>query len=264
MSTGVALVTGASRGIGRAIAIALREDGFRLALVGRSEQGLEETNSAVGGTGVVVVCDVTDPTAVSEASAQVMEALGPVDVLVNNAASFGAIGPIWDVDPDDWWTDAYTSIRGAFLWSRGVLPEMIRAEQGRIVNITSYAGFRPAPFETGYAAGKAGLTSLTEGLAAEVASLGIRVFAVAPGFTDTQITRNILRSDEGKRWLPASSTREPLPAEATARLVARLARGDCDELTGRVLHTLDNLDDLLARLPEIQAGDLYVPRLRRL
>jgi NAD(P)-dependent dehydrogenase (short-subunit alcohol dehydrogenase family) len=263
----VALVTGASRGIGRATAIALAEDGFHVALLARSARGLRETRELVearGGTALDFVADVTDAGVVEETVAAVEERLGPVDVLVNNAGSLRALGPLWEVRPDDWWADVTTSLGGAYNLCGAVVPGMIERGEGRIVNVTSYAALRPAPYQSGYACGKAALAALTEALAASLADHGIAVFSVAPGFTATELTRQLTESDAGRRWFPDEGQREPLDAAATAELIARLASGSADALRGRLLHTLDDLDVLLAQIDEIRRDDLYAPRLRRL
>jgi NAD(P)-dependent dehydrogenase (short-subunit alcohol dehydrogenase family) len=263
----VALVTGASRGIGRATAVALAEDGHRVALLARSGAGLRETRELVesrGGTALELVADVTDAGVVTETVAAAEERLGPVEVLVNNAGSLRALGPLWEVRPDDWWADVTTSLAGAYNLSRAVVPDMIARGRGRIVNVTSYSALRPAPYQTGYAAGKAAVAALTEALAASLADQDIAVFSVAPGFTATEMTRQLTESDAGRRWFPDEGQREPLDAASTAELIARLAGGSADALSGRLLHTLDDLDVLLARIDEIRRDDLYVPRLRRL
>ena len=185
-------------------------------------------------------------------------------MLVNNAGSLRALGPLWEVRPDDWWADVTTSLGGAYNLCRAVVPGMIERGRGRIVNVTSYAALRPAPYQTGYACGKAGLAALTEALAASLADHGVAVFSVAPGFTATELTRQLTESDAGRRWFPGEGDREPLDATATAKLIVRLASGSADALSGRLLHTLDDLDVLLAQIDEIRRDDLYVPRLRRL
>ena len=263
----VALVTGASRGIGRATAVALAEDGFRVALLARSAAGLRETRELVesrGGTAVDLVADVTDAGVVDYAVATTQRRLGPVDVLVNNAGSLRALGPLWEVRPDDWWADATTSLGGAYNLCRAVVPSMIERGRGSIVNVTSYAALRPAAYQSGYACGKAALAALTEALAASLADAGIAAFSVAPGFTATEMTRQLTESEAGRRWFPGEGEREPLDAASTAELIVRLASGSADALSGRLLHTLDDLDVLLARIDEIRRDDLYVPRLRRL
>jgi NAD(P)-dependent dehydrogenase (short-subunit alcohol dehydrogenase family) len=263
----VALVTGASRGIGRATALALADAGFAVGLIARSAGALAETRELVAARGAgaaVAPADVTDAAAVRDAVALVERQLGPVDALVNNAGSLRAIGPLWDVDPEDWWADVRTSLGGAFALCRVLAPGMIERRNGRIVNVVSYSAARPAPYQSGYAAGKAALASLTEALAASLAEHGVQAFSVAPGFTMTELSSNLVESDLGRRWLPEAGHGRVVEADQSARLIAALASGAADELSGRLLHTLDDLETLLARLDEIRRDDLYALRLRRL
>lgn len=264
----VALVTGASRGIGRATALALGDAGFSLGLLARSRPGLEETRGLLnerGAAAVSVVADVTQPDEVRGAIDEIEARLdGRVAVLVNNAGSMLAIGPLWEVEPSDWWADVRSSLGGAYNCSREVVPRMIQGGGGRIVNLTSYAAVRPAPYQTGYAAAKAGLASLTEALAASLEQHNVQVFSVAPGFTDTAMTRALRESPAGQRWMPDAGARGSLDVEASARLIVRLATGGADALSGRFLHALDDVDELLAKLEEISRDDLYAVRLRRL
>ncbi len=267
MSDRVAVVTGAGRGIGRATALALGNAGFSVAVVARSSAPLEETRRLVeqtGTTAVAVVTDVTDPEAVARTVEAIERDAGAISVLVNNAGSLRAIGPLWETDPGDWWADVMTSLAGAYNFCREVVPRMIARGEGRIVNLTSYAGARPAPYQSGYGCGKAALNSLTESLAASLEEHGIGAFSVAPGFTRTEMTDRLTSSEAGRRWLPEVGSGRVVDAEQTAQLIARIAGGDADPLSGRLLHTLDEIDVLLAGIDEIQRDDLYAPRVRRL
>jgi NAD(P)-dependent dehydrogenase (short-subunit alcohol dehydrogenase family) len=267
MNDRVALVTGASRGIGRATAIALGDAGFAVGVVARSAPELEETRLLVERTGaaaVATVSDVTDATAVARAVDEIEAILGAVTVLVNNAGSLRAIGPSWEVDPEAWWSDVSTTLAGAYNCCRRVAPRMIERGEGRIVNLTSYAGIRPAPYQSGYGCGKAALNSFTESLAAELGELGVGVFGVAAGFTQTGMTEHLTSSEAGKRWLPTAGSGRTVTPEQTARLIVRIAEGEADDLSGRLLHTLDEVEVLLAEIGVIRRDDLYAPRLRRL
>jgi NAD(P)-dependent dehydrogenase (short-subunit alcohol dehydrogenase family) len=218
----IAVVTGGSRGIGKSIADALRESGAQVTTLSRSE-------------GV----DVNNASAVERALA----AVGAVDLLVNNAGSFDAIGPAWQVDADDWLRDVETSLLGAFNCSRAVLPGMIERGGGRIVNVSSGAAERAYPYGSGYAAGKAALISFTRSLAAETAEHGIAVFAIAPGFVWTEMTE---RLRDAAQPAPDVSGADPLAPELAARLVLRLASGEADKLSGEFIHVRDDLDRLLS------------------
>jgi NAD(P)-dependent dehydrogenase (short-subunit alcohol dehydrogenase family) len=261
------MVTGAGRGIGKATAIALAEAGFSVGLVGRGRQELEQTAAEVAERGMdqlVAVADVTDRHSMHQAVSDIQTRLSSIDVLVNNAGSMAAIGPIWEVDPDDWWSDVRTSLWGAFVCCREVVPRMIERQCGRIVNLTSYVAVRPSPYLSGYAAAKAGLASLTEALAASLEPYGVRAFSVSPAFTDTELTRAARQSDAGARWLPGFGEGRVVEAERSAALIACLAAGFGDALNGRFLHTLDDVELLVEQIDEVRRQELYVPRVRRL
>jgi 3-oxoacyl-[acyl-carrier protein] reductase len=263
----VAVVTGAGRGIGQATAIALADSGFAVGLVARTREELVVTADEVvarGAAAAVAVADVTCQASVRCAIEMLEGSLGDIDVLVNNAGTMRAVGPVWQVDPIDWWTDVQTSLIGAFLCSREVIPGMIARGRGRIVNVVSYAAVRPSPYQSAYAAAKAGLVSLTEDLAASLRPHGLSAFAVAPGFTDTEMTRSLVNSAAARRWMPELALREPVPAQQSTRLITWLATGSGDELNGRLLHPLDDVEALLVHVDRVRDLDLYVPRIRRL
>ena len=263
----VAIVTGAGRGIGRATALALAQRGYSVGLIARSPAELDETLTLVqraGGSAIVAPADVTDSEAVAGAVTALAGAGDGVSVLVNNAGSLRAIGPLWEVDPADWWADVHTSLGGALNLCRAVVPGMIARSSGRIVNVVSYAGTRPAPYQTAYGCAKAALANLTESLAASLATHNVQAFAVAPGYTDTAMTRELVESDPGRRWLPEVGSGRSVDAKRSAELIATLATGGADALNGRLLHALDEVEQLLARIDEIRSDDLYVPRVRRL
>jgi NAD(P)-dependent dehydrogenase (short-subunit alcohol dehydrogenase family) len=263
----VALVTGGGRGMGRAIALALGTSGHAVGIVARSEPDLAVTRSELESAGIASsasVADVVDLEAMEQAVRTTEEELGPIGVLVNNAGTGAAVGPAWEVDPDDWWGDVESSLKGTFNACRAVIPGMIARGEGRIINVSSYAAVRAAPYQTGYAAAKAAVASFTEGLAASLADYGVRVFTITPGFVRTALTTHLIDSESGRRWLPELQAREPLDPELGASLVVFLAGGGGDRLSGRFLHALDDVQELLARIDEIEGGDLYALRLRRL
>ena len=223
LSGQTALVTGGSSGVGLAIAEALGGSGASVHAVSRS-------------TGV----DVTDLATVERAVAEI----GQVDLLVNNAGAFDAIGATWEVDPEAWRRDLEVSLLGAFHCSRAVLPGMIERGRGRIVSVASGAATRAYPYGSGYAAGKAGILSFTESLAAETKEHGIAVFAVTPGFVWSEMTER-LRDASGPA--PDISGAEPFNPRVAGELVVRLASGEADALSGRFIHVRDDLDELLSR-----------------
>jgi 3-oxoacyl-[acyl-carrier protein] reductase len=267
MSVEVALVTGGNRGIGRSVALGLGAAGFAIAVVARSAGSLEETWTLLDSMGVpcvTCVADVRDLDAVTSAITTVENKLGPVSTVVNNAGTSLAVGPLWEVDPHEWWTDVETSLGGAFNVCRCVIPGMMARGQGRILNVSSYAALRPAPYQNGYAAAKAGLASLTESLAASLGPYGIYAFTVTPGFVHTDLTRQLTESPEGRRWLPDLAGREGLDPGLFVRLTITVALGGADALNGRFLHALDDIDELIRSIDDVESQELYVPRLRRI
>jgi NAD(P)-dependent dehydrogenase (short-subunit alcohol dehydrogenase family) len=265
----IALVTGASRGIGAAIATGLARAGAAVAVSARSYAGLEAVVGeieALGSRALPVVGDVTDQRSVERMIETAEGELGPIDVLVSNAGVCEAVGPLWEVDPSAWWRDVEVGLRGAFLCARAVLPAMVSRRRGTIVNVASYNVVRPEPYLSGYAAGKAALVHLTGSLAAETEPHGIAVFAIAPGTVATALTRSLAESEAAERWLPRfREMREEdwLSPELAARLVVLLASGRADALSGRFLHALDDVEELIARQDEVVRDDLYALRLRK-
>jgi NAD(P)-dependent dehydrogenase (short-subunit alcohol dehydrogenase family) len=263
---GTAVVTGGGRGIGQAVALRLARNGGPVAVVARSPGELAETVALVeadGGQAHAESVDVTDADGVARAFEAIVRRLGPVDLLVNNAGTAAAIGPVWEVEAEDWWRDVETSLRGAFLCARAVLPDMLERRRGRVINMSSYVALRPSPSLSGYAAAKAALLSFTEALAAEASPYGVAVFAASPGHVRTATVMHMLESEAGRRWLPDVPSATPLEPERAADLVAFLASGRADALSGRFFHALDDIEALVARADEVVRDDLYAVRLRR-
>jgi NAD(P)-dependent dehydrogenase (short-subunit alcohol dehydrogenase family) len=200
----VALVTGASGGLGLHFARTLSGAGAKVALAARRREQLEANVASIasaGGEAMAVAMDVTDAQSVERAIAEIAEGLGPATIVVNNSG-IAVPGTALDVDPDGWDRVMDTNVKGAWLVSRAAAKRMIEAKlEGSIVNIASILGFRVAGQVAPYATSKAGLLHLTRALAFEWARHRIRVNAIAPGYIETDINREFFASDAGKALL---------------------------------------------------------------
>lgn len=230
---GCALVTGASRGIGAASAIALAREGWPVAVNYRSDAaGAESVAREIeeqGGRAVAVQADVSVPGAEEQLFAVAEEQLGPVAVLVNNAG-VRADGLSPQLSDEEWDRVLSTNLGGAFRSTRRALRPMLRQRFGRIVNMASIVGPRANPGQANYAASKAGLIGFTKTVAAEVARRGITVNAVAPGFVETALTEDVERD-----FLTNVPARRPGTPEEVAACVRFLASEDAGYVTGQTL-----------------------------
>jgi NAD(P)-dependent dehydrogenase (short-subunit alcohol dehydrogenase family) len=267
----VAMVTGAGRGLGRAIAQALAQAGAAVGAMARTEAQVAETVGAIGETGgraLAVVVDVSDAASVERAARQVEGALGPVDLLVNNAAIMGPLGPMWDADADDWWHSFEVNLRGPYLCSRALLPGMIARRRGRIINLSTSAATVAVAHMGAYVVAKTALIRFTENLAAELLNSGVSVFALDPGTVRTAMSQHLLESKAGKTWLPwfrkLFDKGRDVPAEQAAQLVVELASGKADALSGRFLGVADDLRKLLEQSEQIKSSGLYTLRVHKL
>jgi len=231
-----AIVTGASRGLGKAMALALAASGAKVACLARSADKLAETVSeieAAGGTALAIPCDVSDRESVEKSVDQVIETWDRLDILVNNAGI--TRDTLLPRMTDDEWDDVInTNLRSAFLMSRAASRIMMRARYGRIINITSVSGLIGNPGQTNYSASKAGLIGLTRSLSKELAGRKVTINAVAPGFIESDMTAALGSSilDEVKKRIPAKRVGT---AEEVAATVLFLASSGASYITGQVI-----------------------------
>jgi NAD(P)-dependent dehydrogenase (short-subunit alcohol dehydrogenase family) len=189
-----AFVTGASRGIGRVVAVALAQAGADVALVARSADGLADTAddvSAAGRKAVVIPADVTDEAKVADAVATAIEELGQVDIVVNNAGGSNFMVPFRDLRLSGWDKLIKLNLTSAVYVCHAFAPHLLDRGSGSVINVASVAGVASAPLISPYGAAKAGLISLTKSLAVEWAGQGVRVNALCPGWTATDLNRNL-------------------------------------------------------------------------
>ncbi len=232
----VALVTGASRGIGRAIAKRLASDGHHVVLVARDQSRLDEVLSEIeadGGVGESRTCDLGDPASLEAMMESVLSDRGRLDVLVNNAG-INRDGLILRMSDEDFDEVLAVNLRATFITCRAVARSMMRGRWGRIINISSVTGLVGNPGQANYAAAKAGMVGMTKTLAKELGSKGITANVVAPGFIETDMTEAMsseILAEAAKR-LPLRRLGRP---EEIAHAVAYLASEDAGYVTGQVL-----------------------------
>lgn len=236
LSGQTALVTGASRGIGRSIALALGRAGARVACVARNQQKLAETVDEItrgGGTAAAFECDVTQSASVNQVIEQVLAKWENLEILVNNAGvTRDTLIPRMS---DEQWDEVLnTNLRGAFLFARAATRPMMQARYGRIINISSVSGLMGNPGQSNYSASKAGLIGMTRSVARELASRKVTVNAIAPGFIETEMTEALGESilGEVKARIPA---RRLGTADEIGQAVLFLASSGARYITGQVL-----------------------------
>ncbi len=231
-----ALITGASRGIGKACALALSAAGVRVALAARNVDQLNELATILKSQdreAFAVACDLANPDSIKQAAATVAKDFGRIDILVNNAG-ITKDGLALRMKKDDWDLVLTTNLTGAFLMSQQVLQGMMRERWGRIINISSVVAEMGNPGQTNYVASKAGLIGLTKSLAQEMGSRNITVNAVAPGFIETNMTHG-LSPDLKEKLLANIPLKRMGQPEDIAAAVVFLASDAAAYITGHVL-----------------------------
>jgi NAD(P)-dependent dehydrogenase (short-subunit alcohol dehydrogenase family) len=257
----VALVTGAGRGFGRAIALRLAEEGAAVTVTARTRAQLDETVAliaAAGGRAHAVAADVTDRAQVERVVTETRERFGGLSLLVNNAGVPDPFGPIWTVDPDAWWNAQAVHIRAPVLFMRASLAAMVAAKAGRVIIVSAAAAHRTAPYLSAYCVGKTAQARLAQLVAAETKDHGVSVFAMDPGFVFTELANQTMTSPDAQRWLPGMVQRlkERQALADGDRDLARcaqrcvdLASGRYDALSGSYMELEDDLDAWLAGTP---------------
>ena len=267
LSETTAIVTGGARGIGRAIAESLLQHNASVALVDILERQLQDTANelAVGGKQVVPLCaDVTDNNRVNSAVEQATDELGPINLLVNNAG-VNSLGFIHDVDPGEWWHIIEVNLKAPFLCANAVLPGMIERQSGRIVIVTSQ-GATTAPHQKGsaFSVSKAANLKLAEAIALEGHQHNVFAFSIHPGRIWSPGAQEMVEKS-GPLPPAVQAMLDSFPFDDTgmpAQLVARLANGDADALSGSYIEVYDDLDKLVEQAEDIKRFQWRRLRLR--
>ena len=264
-----ALITGAGRGIGRAIAEELAAAGADVAISARSSDQVDQVVAdltASGAHALGIPLDVREPAAVKAAVASIEKQWGGIDILVNNAGVLGPIGRTDTNDVEDWLDTIRINLGGCFLCTHACLPGMVeRATGGRIINLSGGGAVSPRPNFSAYGASKAAIVRLTETLAAEVADLGIQVNAIAPGAVNTQMTQETVAAREAAGDEATLAAHQLHAGGVDPRHPARLARflasARSDGITGRLFSAV--WDDWEAvRVQDLHETDYTVRRMK--
>lgn len=266
----ICIITGGGRGIGKAIALAFAAEGATSILAARTVPELEATRQEIadsyGTTVDILPTDVSQPEDVDRLVGHTLDKFGTVDVLVNCAGIYGPIGPVAECDALKWLEAVRVNLFGTFLCTRAVLPEMIKKQYGKIVNLSGGGAASPFPRFSAYSASKAAVVRLTETLAEEVRKHHIDINAIAPGGVNTRLLDQVLEAGEaaGGDFL-ARAVRQKrnggTPPEKAAALAVFLASPPSDGLTGRLLSAVwDNWRDIPEQLESIMTTDIYTLR----
>jgi NAD(P)-dependent dehydrogenase (short-subunit alcohol dehydrogenase family) len=265
----VAVVTGGGRGFGQAIARRLAAGAAAVTVTSRTQSQLDETKSSIeaaGGRALAMAADVNSQADWERVVRETEAQLGPVTLLVANAALSDPAGPLYDIDPDVWQKTLDTNVMGSVRGARAVLPGMVERGAGRVIIISSGSALAATPYTSPYRVSKAALLRLAEIMALEVKDHGISVFSIHPGVINSTILDSAARTEEGHRWVPhfarmVESGEVFTGTDPCAECCAFLASGAADALTGRYISATEDFRALAARGAEIAERDLQVLRL---
>ncbi len=269
LSGQVAIVTGGGRGFGQAIALGLAQAGAAVAVTARTVSQLDDTVSRIevaGGRAIALPADVTVQSDVERVVAETEARLGPVDLLVSNAALSDPAGPIWEIDPDVWGRTLDTNVMGTLRFCNVATKGMAARGRGRVIVVSSGAGLFPGPYDSSYRVSKTALIRLAEIMAIEGEPAGIKVFSIHPGVLSTTLHHSATMTDAGRKYIPEFAERAERGASdpaLAADCCVFLASGAADALTGRYLSATEDFRALAARAAEIKEQNLQVLKFAR-
>lgn len=265
----VSIITGGSMGIGKAIAAAFAREGSSMVLAARNARELELARDDLHNSSArveIFQADVSCEKNVTELVEFTLEKYGTVDILLNCAGIYGPIGPITDIDSDNWIQAVNINLCGTFLCMKAVLPTMIKKGKGKIINMSGGGAASPFPRFSAYGASKAAVVRLTETVAAEVKDYNIGINAIAPGGVNTRLLDQVLDAQEAagtEFYAKALNQKQEggVPSEKVADLAIFLASPQSDGLSGRLLSLLwDSWRDIPQRLDTVMSSDVYTLR----
>ena len=276
----VAIITGAGRGIGQAIALAYAKEGAKLALTARTPSELEETSQqakALGAEVLVIPTDISDQTQVDEMVRRTVDQYATVDILVNNAGIHGPVGPLQDTDISHWIRAFQVNVFGTVLCCQAVLPVMLQQNRGKIINMTGggVGLVSGTAYRTAYNASKASIIRLTEDLPLELAGTNIQVNVMGPGSHRTRLVEEMLegvpaagvtqrfeevRQQMFEQVVAKFGTSAAVSIEQATGLAVFLGSEASGNLSGRCFEAFDDFLALPPKIPEIMASDTYTLR----
>ncbi|QGH35416.1 SDR family NAD(P)-dependent oxidoreductase [Gracilibacillus salitolerans] len=262
MNKKVIFITGATRGIGRNMANYFAQREFTVVGSGRDEQQLKEVRDELlqySGDHRMVAMDVTNLEDVKSTLKYVIDTFGKIDVWVNNAGSFQAIGPTWEVSPDLFKQDMETNVIGTYHCVATVIPFMLKQQHGKIINIVGGGTLDAFPYGNGYGTSKTAIARFTENLANELQHMNVEVYALDPGLNDTDMTKYQRTSEEGKKYLAnvekLFENKVDVSPEHAPGWVEKIIDDQLQPFQGRIVTVYDNLDDLKREASETSDTD---------
>ncbi|WP_077624211.1 SDR family oxidoreductase [Sediminibacillus massiliensis] len=264
----VVVVTGATRGIGRNTALFFAEKGYTVIGTGRDAEKLKAVGAELENYSTnhsMQAMDVTRPTEVGQVVDNVMTHYGRIDVWINNAGAFKAIGPTWEVKQEDWISDVTTNLFGTFHCIQAIVPVMINQGYGTIINIAGGGTVDSFKYGNGYGTSKTGVARLTENLSEELEDTSVKVFALDPGLNDTDMTRYQRETTVGQRYLNEIESlfekNVDVPPHQAPQWAYYMAAGELDDFRGRVVSVYDDLENLKNTIDQGIDPDFHKLRL---